>query len=170
MDTPLQATIEIPYVDDLTWPTLLKLKGLVDESAKGHTSVSSFAGTLPGLKTERFSVPTTWFGLSPEEQYELWVKGQQPGATGVTPGQLNFSRLFGPGYASGAPPILFFDHTGQPFGANKQPDNLSLFGTRTTPVEKVPDYVAGQFSPAVGEASCELSPKTHPSHDTPSAL
>ncbi|CDJ35699.1 uncharacterized protein EMH_0029400 [Eimeria mitis] len=148
-DLERNAVVEIPYVENLTWPMLLKLKGLVDESAKGHTSVSSFAGTVPGMKTEKFSVPTSWFGLSPEQQYELWLKGRQPGATGITPGQLNLSGLFGPGYTAGSPPLFFFDHAGQPFGANKQPDNLSLFGTRMTPVEKVPDYVAGQFSPAL---------------------
>lgn len=148
---PPQAVIEFPYVDDLSWPMLLKLKGLVDESARGHTPVSAFEATVPGLKTEKFSVPASWFGLSPAQQYELWLKGRQQGATGVTPGQLNVSGLFGPGYTAGTPPILFFDHAGQPFGANKQPDYLSLFGTRTTPVEKVPDYVAGQFSPAVSE-------------------
>ncbi|CDJ49379.1 hypothetical protein, conserved [Eimeria brunetti] len=148
-DLERNAVIEVPYFDDLTWPMLLKLRGVVDESAKGHTPVSSFTGTVPGLKTEKFAVPASWFGLSPEQQYELWLKGRQPGATGVTPGQLNTSRLFGPGYTAGVPPILFFDSTGQPFGANKQPDNLSLFGSRTTPVERVPDYVAGQFSPAL---------------------
>lgn len=94
-------------------------------------------------------MPPQWFNFTPEQQYELWLKGKQPGATGVLPGQLNLSGLFGPEYAAGTPPVLFFDHKGQPFGANKQPDNLSLFGTRLTPIEQVADYVPGQFAPAV---------------------
>lgn len=157
----LQAVIEVPYVEDLTWDTLLKFKGVVEDAAKGNTPVSSLAGKIPGLKIEKFSVPTDWFNKTPQEQYDSWSKGRQTGAGGLLPGQLNTSRLVGPQYTAGIPPILLLDPKGQPFGINKQPGDASLFGTRPTPVEQIPDYLAGQLVPAVSN-TCPSVPVSYP--------
>ena len=147
--TCLQATIEVPYFEDMSWPSLLKLRDLVDEGSKAHTPISSLAGTIPGLKMERFTLQPSWFELTPQQQYELWLQGKQPGATGFGPDRLSTARLFGPQYAGGTPPLFFFDHKGQPLGENKKKDQLSLFGTRPVPIYGVPDHLAGQLAPAV---------------------
>ncbi|KAL8439878.1 hypothetical protein Efla_000850 [Eimeria flavescens] len=144
-----RAIIEVPYFPSYTWPALLKLTGLVDDSVKNHLPVSSYSTTTPTLKTEVFNVPPEWFRLSPEKQYEAWANGQHPGASGVTPSQIDISGLFGPQYPTGPTPLFFLDSKGQPFGTDKRPDNVSLFGTRLTPVDQLPDYVAGQFIPGI---------------------
>ncbi|OEH76665.1 hypothetical protein cyc_07060 [Cyclospora cayetanensis] len=148
-DLERNAVIEIPYFDDLTWPGLLKLGTLVRDSSKGHVPVDSVTSTIPGIKTAKFNVPPSWFSLTPEQQFNEWTSGRLLGKTGVSPSQLNVTGLFGPQYTAKSPPILFFDYEGQPLGSNKQRDSVSLFGTRTMPADHVPDYLAGQMSPAI---------------------
>ncbi|XP_026191966.1 uncharacterized protein LOC113147042 [Cyclospora cayetanensis] len=148
-DLERNAVIEIPYFDDLTWPGLLKLGTLVRDSSKGHVPVDSVTSTIPGIKTAKFNVPPSWFSLTPEQQFNEWTSGRLLGKTGVSPSQLNVTGLFGPQYTAKSPPILFFDYEGQPLGSNKQRDSVSLFGTRTMPADHVPDYLAGQLSPAI---------------------
>ncbi|KAL8428061.1 hypothetical protein ACSSS7_007415 [Eimeria intestinalis] len=144
-----KATIEIPFFENFTWPQLLRLKGLVDDSEKAGVPLSSMTGTVPSLRVESFSVPPDWFRMTPQQQFEWWSSGRQPGAAGTSPDQMNLSGLFGPQYPSGTTPIFFIDNKGQPLGADREPGNASLFGSRMTPVDKVPDHVFGQFVPAI---------------------
>ncbi|KAL8447515.1 hypothetical protein Emed_004303 [Eimeria media] len=143
------ATIEIPFFENFSWPQLLKLKGLVDDSEKTHQPLSSLTETMPSLRVERFNVPPDWFRLTPQQQFEWWSGGKQPGAANTSPGQMNLSGLFGPQYPSASTPIFFIDNKGQPLGADKEPGNASLFGSRLTPVENLPDHLFGHFVPGI---------------------
>ncbi|KAL8452923.1 hypothetical protein Emag_002140 [Eimeria magna] len=156
------ATVEIPFFEQFSWPQLLRLKGLVDDSEKSHVPLSTMSETMPSLRVESFTVPPGWFRMTPQQQYEWWSSGRQPGSAGTSPGQMNLSGLFGPQYPSATTPIFFTDNKGQPLGADKEPGNASLFGSRLTPVENLPDHVFGQFIP--GKQGALLTVKIN---DTP---
>ncbi|KAL8270517.1 hypothetical protein Esti_005554 [Eimeria stiedai] len=141
------AVIEVPFFQDFSWPQLLRLKGIVTDCEKSHVPLSSMSETIPSLRVEKFTVPPDWFRMTPQQQFEWW--SSQPREAGAQPGQMNLSGLFGPHYPSATTPIFFIDNKGQPLGTESEPGNASLFGTRLTPVEKLPDHLFGQFVPAL---------------------